>query len=113
MRMRGPINGMIDLTMYYNLDRCSEDVFVCFHDLVYMFLLCRGVLCGGGGCCYDISFTLKMNHEEYEFPCLRYCLPALLCCDDRHYNSRKCLLYPLDFLSQSNNDTMRSRLIHR
>ena len=69
---------MLDLEMYSNLDKCGEDVFLCFHDLVHLFLLHRGVLCGCGGCCCDLLFTLRINHEEYEFPYLGDYLHALL-----------------------------------
>ena len=94
------------------MDLSGEYVVVCFHDLFHLFLLHKGVLCGGGECFYDLSFILKMNHEEFEFPYLGYYLPALLCCDERHCSSRKCLWYPVEFLSQINNDTTRPRIIH-
>ena len=85
------INGMLDLNMYWNLDRCGEDVFLCFHDLVHLFLLCIGFLCGGGECCCDFLFTFKTNHEEYEFPFLGDYVPALFRYDERYYSGRKCL----------------------
>ena len=69
------------------------------------------VLFGGGGCCYDISFLLRMNHEEYKFHCLGDYLHSLLCSDERHYNRIKSLWYLVEFLSQINNDTKRYRLI--
>ena len=89
---------MLDLTMYWNPNRCGEYVFVCFHDLVHLFLMHRGVMHGGSGCCCDISLPLRTNHEEYEFTFLGDYLPALLHCDERHHSSRKCLWYPVEFI---------------
>ena len=103
---------MLDLAMYWNPDKCGEDVVVCLHDLIHLFLLCRWVLCGGHGFCCDLSFILRTNHKEYEFPYLGDYLLALLCCDDRYCSSRNCLWYPVEFISQSNNYTTKYRLIH-
>ena len=103
---------MLDLTMYWNPDRYGEDVFVFFHDIAHLFLLHIWILCGGGVCCCDISCPLRMNHEEYEFPYLGDYLIALLLCDERHCSSRKCLWYPVEFISQINIETTWSRLIH-
>jgi hypothetical protein len=53
-----------------------------------------------------------MNHKEEKFLGLRDELPALLGRDQGNNTRRDFLGYPVQFLVQSNNNTMRPRLIY-
>jgi hypothetical protein len=74
--------------------------------------MCGEVGCGGPGCGYDLSLTLKANHEEDKLPRLRDDLPALLGRDQGNNTRWECLRYPINFLFQSNNNIARPRLIY-
>jgi hypothetical protein len=75
-------------------------------------MLCGDIGRGGSGCGYDISLTLRENHEEDKFLGLRDDLPKLLGKDQGNSTRRDCLRYPIQFLVQSNNNTTSYRLIY-
>jgi hypothetical protein len=76
------------------------------------FFYCVERLAGGPGCGFDISLNLRVNHEEDKFPGLRDDLPTLLGRDQGNSSRRDCLGYLVQFSVQSNNNTMRPRLIY-
>jgi hypothetical protein len=59
-----------------------------------------------------VIFPLFSNHEEEKIPHLRDDLPAFLNRDQGNSTRWDCLGYPLQFHVQSNNNTMRPRLIY-
>jgi hypothetical protein len=64
------------------------------------------------GCGCDLLLILRENHEEDKIPRLRDDLPALLGRDQGNSTRWDCLRYPVQFPIQSNNNTMRPRLIY-
>jgi hypothetical protein len=73
------------------------------------------MLCGEisfPGCGYDLSITLRENHEEEKIPDLRDELPALLGRDQGNKTRRDYLGYRIQFPIQSDNNTMRPRLVY-
>ena len=103
---------MLDLKMERYFGKGSEDVLVCFNDLVHFSVSCRGTMCRGGRCGRGLSFPFWTNHQEDEFVGLGDHLLALLSCDERDRGSGNYLWYPVALFSQSNNDTTRPRFIH-
>jgi hypothetical protein len=75
-------------------------------------MLCGEVDYGDPGCGCDLSLILKVNHEEEKIPHLRYDLPALLDRDQGNNTRWDCLRYLVQFIVQSNNNTVRPRLIY-
>jgi hypothetical protein len=75
-------------------------------------MLCGEIIHEGPGCGCDLSLTLRENHEEEKFPGLRDDLPTLLGRDQGNNTRRYCLEYLVQFPIQSNNNTMRPRLIY-
>jgi hypothetical protein len=92
--------------------RRGKHVFVLFYDLVHLLILCRETPCRGFGGCSDLLFTFRSNHKDDKYPNLRDHLSALLLRYLRDYISWDCLRYPIEFISQSNNDTTRPRFIN-
>jgi hypothetical protein len=103
---------MLDLAVQRYPDRRGEDILVFFHDLIHLFLLCGEIDHRGPGCGCNISLTLRANHKEDKFLDLRDDLPTLLGRDQENSTRRDCLRYPAQFLVQSNNNTMKPRLIY-
>jgi hypothetical protein len=64
------------------------------------------------GCGYDLSITLSENHKEEKILDLRDELPAFLGRDQGNKTRRDYLGYPLKFRVQSDNNTMRPRLVY-
>jgi hypothetical protein len=75
-------------------------------------MLCGDIGHGDPRCGCDLSFTLRVNHEEEKFPGLRDDLPALLRRDQGNNTRRDYLRYPIQFLVKSNNNTKRPKLIY-
>jgi hypothetical protein len=74
--------------------------------------LCEEIGCKGLGCGYVLFLTLRENHEEEKLLDLRDDLPALLGRDQGNNTRWDCLGHPAKFLVQSNNNTVRPRLIY-
>ena len=75
------------------------------------------MLCGEVGrrdlrCRCDLSLILRANHEEDKLPRLRDDLHALLGRDQGNNTRWDRLVYPVQFLVHSNNNTVRPRLIY-
>jgi hypothetical protein len=87
-------------------------VFIFFHDLIHLLLMCGEINYRGHGRGFNLSLTLRANHEEGKLPGLRDDLPALLCRDQGNDNRWDYLMYPVQFLLQSNNTTARPRIIY-
>ena len=68
-------------------------------------MLCGEVGHVGLGCGYDISLTLRANHEEDKLPNLRDELSAFLGRDQENNTRWDYLGYPVQFHVQSNNNT--------
>jgi hypothetical protein len=102
---------MFDLAVQRYPGRRGEDIWVFFHDLIHLLLLCGEIDYKGPGCGCNISLTLRVNHEKDKFTSLRDELPALL---DRYQGNstrRDFLGYPIQFPVKNNNNTMSPRLI--
>jgi len=59
-----------------------------------------------------LDVAVRENHEEDKLPHLRDDLPALLGEDQGNSTRWDCLGYPVQFLIQNNNSTMRPRIIY-
>jgi hypothetical protein len=103
---------MLDLAVQRCPNRRGEDISVFFHYLIHLLLFCGEIDCGDPGCGWNISLTLRVNHEEDKFPSLRDDLPTFLGRDQGNSTRRECLRYPVQFHVQINNNTMRPRLIY-
>ena len=103
---------MLDLEVQRYPSRRGEDISLFFHDLIHLLMLCGAIIHGGLGSDWDLSLTLRVNHKEYKFPNLRDDLPTLLGRDQGNSTRWDYLGYPIQFLVQSNNKTMRPRLIY-
>jgi hypothetical protein len=66
----------------------------------------------GHGCGYNLSLTLRVNHEEEKILGLRDDLPALLGRDQGNGHRWDYLGYPVQFPVQINNKTTMPRLIY-
>ena len=77
-----------------------------------MLLMCGEIVREDPGCGYDLSLILRANNEEDKLPHIRDDLPTLLSKDQGNNTRWDCLGYPLQFPIQSNNNTMRPRLIY-
>jgi hypothetical protein len=75
-------------------------------------MLCGDINRGGPGCGYNISLTLRQNHEDDKFPSLSDELPAFLGRDQGNSTRWDYLEYPIQFPIQSNNNTTRPRIIY-
>jgi hypothetical protein len=102
---------MLDLVMHRYPDRLVEDISIFFHELIHFLLLCGEISLGDPGCGYDLSLTLRENHEEDKFIILRDYLSAFLARDQGNITRWDILEYHVQFPVQSNNNTMRPRII--
>ena len=103
---------MLDLAVQRYPCRSGDDIQVFFHDLIYLLLLCGEIGYRDPRCGYDLSLIVRVNHEEDKLPCLRDDLSALLGLDQGNNTGWDYLGYPIQFLVQSNHNTMRPRLIY-
>jgi hypothetical protein len=103
---------MLDLAVQRYPGRRGEYIRVFFHNLIHLILFCGEIGRRGPGYGYDISLTLRENHEEDKFIGLRDDLPALIGRDQGNNTRRDYLGNPIQFPIQSNNKTTRSRIIY-
>jgi hypothetical protein len=82
-----------------------------FHELVHLLLLHGEVLCRSHGCGGDLIFTLRENHEEDNFFVLGNDIPTFLSRDQINGGRQSYLWYHVQLSTQSNNNTVRSKLI--
>jgi hypothetical protein len=68
--------------------------------------------CRDPGCGCDLSLILRANHEEEKLPHMRDDLPTFLSRSQGNNTRWDSLGYPVQFLVQSNNKTMRPRIIY-
>jgi hypothetical protein len=75
-------------------------------------MLHGGFGCRGHGYGFNLSLTLRMNHEEDKLLGLRNDLPSFLGRDQGNSTRWDYLRHPVIFHVQSKNNTMRPRLIY-
>jgi hypothetical protein len=71
---------------------------------------CGGALSGGRG--HNILIALREDHQENKFPSFGNELTAFFCNNQRYSGRRWYLWYHVQLISQGNNNTVRSGLIH-
>jgi hypothetical protein len=114
IRKRGieyQINWVIYLTVHRYPSRRGEYVFVVLDYFIHLLLLGRETPCRGFGSCSDLPVTFRLNIQRKNI-LLRNHLYALLHRDQRDHSIWDCLQYPVELISQSNNDTTGPRFIN-
>jgi hypothetical protein len=69
---------MLEMRVPRHPSGSGEYFFVFFHDIFHFLLLHGEALCKFHGCGCGLVFTLRVNHEEENFPSLGNNLPAFL-----------------------------------